>query len=202
MSHTRFSETVIPGVVVVEPNVFRDARGYFLETFHAEKDAAAGIPFAFVQDNHSHSVRHTLRGLHMQLRKPQGKLVRVVEGEIWDVAVDLRPDSPTLMQWTAEILSADNFKQMYVPPGCAHGFCVTSEVAQVQYKCTELYDPADEIGIAWDDPAIAIPWPVNEPLLSERDRRHRPLREVLNQLPGFEQGRAPQRPAGSAIGKD
>jgi len=178
----RFSETAIPGVVVIELEVHRDARGYFLETFHATKYAAAGIPLAFVQDNLSCSVRDTLRGLHMQLRKPPGKLVRVIEGEIWDVAVDLRPDSPTLMQWTAEVLSADNFKQIYIPPGCAHGFCVTSMVAQVQYKCTELYDPSDEIGMAWDDPTLAIPWPTSRALLSERDRRHRNVRDVLQLL--------------------
>jgi len=167
----RFVETRIPGVIVVEPDVHKDARGFFLETFHSRKYAAAGIPELFVQDNHSASAYRTLRGLHMQLRKPQGKLIRVTAGEIWDVAVDARPESPTCGQWVAEVLSADNFRQLYVPPGCAHGFCVLSEIAHVQYKCTELYDPADEIGIAWDDPELAIPWPVTDPLLSEKDRR-------------------------------
>ena len=175
----RFLETPVAGVIVIEPDVHRDPRGYFLETFHAGKYAAAGIASLFVQDNHSSSTQRTLRGLHLQVRKPQGKLIRVVEGEIWDVAVDVRPSSDTCGHWTAEKLSAGNFKQLYVPPGCAHGFCVLSDVAQVQYKCTELYDPADELGIAWNDPDLAIPWPIADPLLSERDRRHGSLRDAL-----------------------
>jgi dTDP-4-dehydrorhamnose 3,5-epimerase len=178
----RFSETRIQGVIVIEPDVYRDARGFFLETFHARKYAEAGIPEVFVQDNHSSSMQRTLRGLHMQLRKPQGKLVRVVEGEIWDVAVDVRPSSPTYGQWVAETLSAASFKQLYVPPGCAHGFCVLSETAQVQYKCTALYDPADEVGIAWDDPQLAIAWPIGNPILSDRDRRHGSLENALNYM--------------------
>jgi dTDP-4-dehydrorhamnose 3,5-epimerase len=175
----RFCETSIPGVIVVEPDVHSDARGFFLETFHAGRYAAAGLPKMFVQDNHSLSVRDTLRGLHMQVRTPQGKLVRVIEGEIWDVAVDVRPGSPTFGQWTAETLSADNFRQLYIPPGCAHGFCVLSERAQVQYKCTELYDVKDEAGIAYNDPALAIGWPVQNPILSDRDQRHRTLAEIV-----------------------
>jgi dTDP-4-dehydrorhamnose 3,5-epimerase len=178
----RFSETSIPGVILIDPDVHRDGRGFFLETFHARKYGAAGIPELFVQDNHSLSAQHTLRGLHMQVRKPQGKLLRVVDGEIWDVAVDVRPSSPTLGRWVAEVLSATNFKQLYVPPGCAHGFCVLSETAQVQYKCTELYDPTDEIGIAWNDPDLAIGWPVAEPLLSERDRRHGSLQHAVDRV--------------------
>lgn len=178
----RFIPKPIPGVVVIEPDVHRDERGYFLETFHALKYAAAGIPATFVQDNQSWSVERTLRGLHLQLRTPQGKLVRVADGEIWDVAVDLRPGSSTFGMWTAEILSAGRFNQMYVPPGCAHGFCVLSEHALVQYKCTELYDPGDEIGIAWDDPELDIPWPVHDPILSERDRHHRRLSELLARI--------------------
>jgi dTDP-4-dehydrorhamnose 3,5-epimerase len=175
----RFSETSIDGAILIEPDVHRDSRGFFVETFHAAKYAAGGIPCAFVQDNHSSSVANTLRGLHMQLRRPQGKLVRVIEGEVWDVAVDARVGSRTYGQWVAELLSADNFRQLYIPPGCAHGFCVLSDTAQVQYKCTELYDPCDEIGIAWNDPDIAIPWPVTHPLLSERDTRHPSLRDVM-----------------------
>ena len=175
----RFSETAIAGVIVIQPDFHRDARGYFLETFHAGKYGHAGIAAAFVQDNHSCSAHRTLRGLHMQVQKPQGKLIRVVNGEIWDVAVDVRPSSPTCGQWIADVLSADNFKQLYVPPGCAHGFCVLSDTAQVQYKCTELYDPADEIGIAWNDPELAIRWPIVDPLLSNRDRRHGSLRDAL-----------------------
>ena len=182
----RFTSTDIAGVVLVDPDVYRDERGYFLETFHAAKYAQAGIPATFVQDNHSSSVRHTLRGLHLQLRKPQGKLVRVTEGQIWDVAVDVRPGSPTFGRWTAATLSADNFRQFYIPPGCAHGFCVLSETAQVQYKCTTLYDPADEIGIAYDDPALAIAWPVAQPILSPRDRAFRRLADVVPHLARLE----------------
>lgn len=178
----QFTRTEIAGVVVIDPDVHRDERGYFLETFHAAKYVEAGIPSVFVQDNHSSSVRNTLRGLHTQLRKPQGKLVRVTEGEIWDVAVDVRAGSPTLGRWTAVTLSAANFRQLYIPPGCAHGFCVLSETAQVQYKCTELYNPADEIGIAYNDPALAIAWPVAEPILSPRDRKHGPLSDVMPRL--------------------
>ena len=178
----RFSETSIPGVILIEPDVFRDARGYFLETFNAAKYSKAGIPQTFVQDNQSVSAKNTLRGLHMQVRKPQGKLVRAVEGEIWDVAVDLRADSATFGQWTAAILSGENFHQFYVPPGCAHGFCVVSESAQVQYKVTELYDPSDEAGIASNDPSINITWPITSPLLSERDRRNPSLGDVAERI--------------------
>ena len=175
----RFADTEVAGAIVIDPDVHRDPRGFFLETFHVEKYAAAGIPSLFVQDNHSQSSGGTLRGLHMQILKPQGKLVRVIEGEIWDVALDVRPESPTFMRWTGATLSAANFRQFYIPPGCAHGFCVVSGVAQVQYKCTELYDAADEIAIAWNDPEAAITWPIAEPLLSARDQAARPLREVL-----------------------
>jgi dTDP-4-dehydrorhamnose 3,5-epimerase len=180
----RFNETRIPGVILIEPDVHRDARGYFLETFHAAIYAQAGIPSTFVQDNQSVSVRHTLRGLHMQVRKPQGKLMRAVEGEIWDVAVDLRADSPTFGQWTAATLSGENFHQLYLPPGCAHGFCVISERAQVQYKVTEFYDPTDEVGIAYNDPALDIRWPVSDPLLSERDKRHETFEAVAARVRG------------------
>lgn len=183
ISEMRFIATGLAGVIMIEPDVHRDARGYFLETYHAAKYGQAGIPAAFVQDNHSSSVQNTLRGLHLQLRKPQGKLVRVVEGEIWDIAVDLRRGSPTFGRWAAETLSAENFRQLYVPAGCAHGFCVLSPTTQVQYKCTELYDPTDEIGIAYDDPELAIPWPVENPVLSDRDRRHPRLSELIDRLP-------------------
>ena len=145
-----------------------------------------------MQDNHSSSVRNTLRGLHLQWHKPQGKLVRVIRGEIWDVAVDLRRDSTAYGRWAAASLSSDNFRQLYIPPGCAHGFCVLSDVAEVQYKCTELYDPADEVGIAYNDPALAIPWPVAEPLLSSRDQRHGTLQQLLERLGGG--GESPRSP--------
>ena len=168
--------------MIIEPDVHRDGRGYFLETYHAEKYRAGGLPLAFVQDNQSSSAQNTLRGLHLQLRKPQGKLVRAVEGEIWDVAVDVRPGSSTFGKWTATCLSAENFRQFYVPPGCAHGFCVLSDRAQVEYKCTALYDPADEAGIAFDDPSLGISWPVRNPILSARDQNNQPLLDVLYRL--------------------
>ena len=168
--------TSLPGVLLIDPRVFQDARGFFLETYHARRYAEAGLDVTFVQDNHSRSRRNTLRGLHFQQARPQGKLVRVIEGAIWDVAVDIRPESPTFGRYVGAELSADNFRQIYVPPGFAHGFCVTSDVAQVEYKCTEYYDPADERGIAWNDPTLAIPWPVTSPVLSERDT-HNPTLE-------------------------
>jgi dTDP-4-dehydrorhamnose 3,5-epimerase len=166
----RVIPTAIDGVTIVEPVVHADARGHFLETFHARQYAAAGLPVEFVQDNESLSRQHVLRGLHLQLRRPQGKLVRVVRGEIWDVAVDVRPDSPTFGKWVGVTLSDGNFRQLYVPPGCAHGFCVISDLALVHYKCTTLYDRDDEVGIAYDDPKLAISWPISAPVLSPRDQ--------------------------------
>ncbi|GIW42784.1 MAG: dTDP-4-dehydrorhamnose 3,5-epimerase [Candidatus Binatia bacterium] len=181
----RVVQTELPGVVVIEPEVHRDERGFFLETFHARRYAAHGLPDAFVQDNHSRSVRGTLRGLHAQLRRPQGKLVRVVAGEIWDVAVDIRRGSPWFKRWTAVTLSSANFRELYVPPGFAHGFCVTSEVAEVEYKCTDFYDPEGELRLLWNDPELAIPWPVEDPLLSPKDRAARTLRELESVLPVY-----------------
>ena len=178
----RVVSTDLPGVLILEPVVHRDARGFFLETYNIASFAAAGLDVSFVQDNHSSSVRDTLRGLHAQRTKPQGKLVRVIQGEIWDVAVDLRPDQSTFGKWTATTLSSENFRQMYIPPGFAHGFCVLSPTAQVEYKCTALYDPSDEIGVAFDDPDIAIPWPVASPVLSERDKRLPRLADVRARL--------------------
>ena len=166
----QFIATEIEGLVIVEPDVYRDARGFFLETYHGDKYRDGGIDAVFVQDNQSRSVRGTLRGLHGQLSHPQGKLIRVIEGEIWDVAVDLRPGSATFGRYGAVTLSAENFRQLYIPPGFAHGFCVLSDVAQIEYKCTDFYRPGDEFAVAWDDPEIGIKWPVSAPLLSERDR--------------------------------
>jgi len=163
----RFLQTGLPGVTIVEPDVHRDPRGFFLETFHAARYREGGIPYDFVQDNHSRSVRGTLRGLHAQRRQPQGKLVRVVQGEIFDVAVDIRPGSPSFGRWEGARLSAESFRQMFIPPGFAHGFCVLSDVAEVEYKCTAFYDRADEIGARWDSAGIA--WPLDKPLLSEKD---------------------------------
>ena len=178
----RVLNTDLPGVLLVEPDVFRDARGYFLETFHERKYREAGIPYAFVQDNQSRSTRGALRGLHAQLRRPQGKLIRAVQGEIFDVAVDLRPGSSTFGKWTGAKLSADDFRQMFVPPGFAHGFCVLSETAEVAYKCTDFYDRADEIGLRWDDPDVAIAWPLKDPLLSEKDAGLPTLAELRPRL--------------------
>jgi dTDP-4-dehydrorhamnose 3,5-epimerase len=175
----------LPGVLVVEPDVKGDVRGFFLETYRADRYRAHGIAVTFVQDNHSRSVGRTLRGLHLQRRHLQGKLIRVIEGEIYDVAVDVRRGSPTFGKWVGVTLSAANFKQCYVPPGFAHGFCVTSDGAQVEYKCTELYDPASEIGIAWNDPALAIAWPIANPVLSPRDSRNPTLSAQTDQLPVF-----------------
>ena len=181
----RVVPTRLPGVVVIEPDVHHDGRGFFLETYHADRYREHGIPGPFVQDNHSRSTAGTLRGLHLQLKRLQGKLIRVIEGEIFDVAVDVRRGSPAFGRWVGVTLTADGFKQVYVPPGFAHGFCVVSEVAQVEYKCTDLYDPASEIGVAWNDPAIGIAWPVREPLLSARDSRHPMLSDLVGVLPEF-----------------
>jgi len=161
--------TDLPEILIVEPDVHRDERGFFLETWHAEKYAALGLDADFVQDNHSRSSRGILRGLHAQLIRPQGKLVRVTVGEIYDVALDIRAGSPTFGRHVGVLLSADNFRQLWVPEGFAHGFCVTSDVAELQYKCTDFYDASGEITIAWNDPALAIEWPVDEPLLSDKD---------------------------------
>ena len=182
----RFVQTDLPGVLVIEPDVHQDPRGFFLETYHAAKYRDGGIEAPFVQDNHSRSIRGTLRGLHLQPGRPQGKLIRVVEGEIYDVAVDVRRRSPTFGRWVAVTLSAENFKQCYVPPGFAHGFCVLSQDAQVEYKCTDLYEPASEIGVAWNDPTLSIPWPIAQPLLSDRDRRNPTLAELMERLPPTE----------------
>ncbi len=179
----RVVPTDLPGVVVIEPEVHADGRGFFLETYHAERYEQHGIRGPFVQDNHSRSTAGTVRGLHLQLRRPQGKLIRVIEGEVYDVAVDVRRGSPSFGRWVAVTLTSDNFRQCYVPPGFAHGFCVVSPIAQVEYKCTDLYDRASEIGVAWNDPALAIPWPVREPILSRRDSRHPTLAQLGDQLP-------------------
>ena len=162
-------ETSVPGLLVIEPRVFEDTRGFFLERYHAGRYAEAGIPGPFVQDNHSRSVQGTLRGLHFQRRHPQGKLVECVRGRIWDVAVDLRVGSPTFGTWEGVELDEASHRQLWVPPGFAHGFSVLSDTADVLYKCTEGYHPGDEGGVAWNDPDLGIPWPVDTPLLSDKD---------------------------------
>jgi dTDP-4-dehydrorhamnose 3,5-epimerase len=178
----RFLPTEIPGVIVVEPTVHRDARGFFLESYHGPRFREHGIAPAFVQDNHSYSRRGTLRGLHGQSPNPQGKLVRVIEGEIWDVAVDLRLGSPRFGHHVACVLSAENFRQVYVPPGVLHGFCVLGEAAQVEYKCTAVYDAKADFCVRWNDPELAIPWPISDPMLSGKDARAPLLREVRDRL--------------------
>ena len=163
-------ETKLKGCVIIEPEVFGDDRGFFLETFQRERYAdLGGVSLPFVQDNHSRSSRGVLRGLHFQKSKPQGKLVRVVRGEVYDVAVDIRSDSPTFGQWEAVVLSEENKTQFWVPPGCAHGFLVLSDIADFEYKCTDYYDPSDEGSLLWDDPDLNIPWPIDNPKLSEKD---------------------------------
>ena len=168
---------------MIEPDVFRDPRGFFMETFHARKFRLQGLPETFVQDNHSRSTRGVLRGLHYQLEHPQGKLVRVVSGEVLDVAVDIRKGSPFFGKWAGAVLSEENLKQIYIPPGFAHGFCVLSERADVLYKCTDFYTPGDEYGIAWDDPDIGIEWPELDYVLSDKDRRYPRLMDSGDRLP-------------------
>ncbi|HEC84585.1 MAG: dTDP-4-dehydrorhamnose 3,5-epimerase [Candidatus Parabeggiatoa sp. nov. 2] len=165
----KVTETAIPGVLLIEPKVFGDSRGFFLETFHAARYAEAGITGPFVQDNHSHSAKGVLRGLHFQKQYPQGKLVYVTSGTVFDITVDIRKDSPTFGKWVGVILSADEHKQFYVPPGFAHGFCVLSDWADFHYKCTDYYHPEDEGSIRWNDPAIGIEWPLTNPTLSTKD---------------------------------
>ncbi len=174
----KFTETPLPGVILIEPDVFEDSRGFFMETFHMGKYGKAGINQPFVQDNHSHSRKGTLRGLHYQLRSPQAKLVYVVRGEVLDVAVDIRRGAATFGQWTGTRLSAKNKRQIFIPQGFAHGFCVLSETADVIYKCSDLYAPGDDYGIAWSDPAIGILWPGDAPILSEKDRAYPKLRDI------------------------
>jgi dTDP-4-dehydrorhamnose 3,5-epimerase len=162
-------KTALPGVLILEPKVISDNRGLFMETFHARRYAEAGISYAFVQDNYSKSIQDTLRGLHFQEPAAQGKLVQVLAGTIYDVVVDIRRGSPTFRMWRGVELSSENRKQLWVPPGYAHGFLVRSETAEVIYKCTEFYRPDAEHSIAWNDPEIAIRWPVEHPLLSKKD---------------------------------
>jgi dTDP-4-dehydrorhamnose 3,5-epimerase len=186
----KFIPTDLPGVIIVEPQVFRDGRGFFLETYHQAKFKAGGIDNIFIQDNHSCSQRGTVRGLHAQLRHQQGKLIRVIEGEIYDVAVDIRRGSPHFSRWIGVWLTAENLRQVYIPPGFAHGFCVTSEVAQVVYKCTDFYDQASEISILWNDPQLGIDWPSDisaMPNLSKKDTGAKTLRELMDVLPWYEE---------------
>lgn len=169
----------IPDVLLIEPAAHLDPRGFFLETYRTDRYAQAGIDVVFVQDNQSRSSRGTLRGLHWQTDPhPQAKLVRVLAGEVFDVAVDIRPGSPTFGRWVAATLSGENFLQMFIPVGFAHGFCVLSDTADVAYKCSDIYDPASERGLVWNDPTVGIDWPIERPTLSERDIKHPALAQL------------------------
>ncbi len=172
----------LPGVILIKPDLFEDNRGFFLETYHLAKYKEKGIDHPFVQDNHSRSHKGALRGLHYQLRRPQAKLVYVVAGEVLDVAVDIRRGSPTFGHWTGTILSENNRRQLFIPEGFAHGFCVLSDRADVIYKCTDLYTAGDDYGIVWSDPTIDVTWPIENPVLSEKDRRNPELREIPEAL--------------------
>jgi dTDP-4-dehydrorhamnose 3,5-epimerase len=182
----KFTPQEIRDVLRIEPDVYRDARGFFLETWHQRKYAEGGISGPFVQDNHSRSGRGTLRGLHAQIQRPQGKLVRAVDGEVFDVAVDIRRGSPTFGRWVGDRLSGENLRQLWIPPGFAHGFCVLSETVHLEYKCTDFYDASDEIAIAWNDPEIGIEWPLDDPTLSAKDAAAPRLADVLPPLPSFQ----------------
>jgi dTDP-4-dehydrorhamnose 3,5-epimerase len=176
--------TELSGILMITPRVFKDARGFFFESYNSDQFRTRGVDAVFVQDNHSRSVRNTLRGLHFQLPPmAQDKLVRCVRGAIWDVAVDIRVGSPTFGQWVGVELSAENFRQIYVPSGFAHGFCVLSDEAEVLYKTSAVYSPAHERGITWNDPDIGVVWPTAEPLLSDRDRNAPSLAGYLTGTP-------------------
>jgi dTDP-4-dehydrorhamnose 3,5-epimerase len=178
-------DTALPGVKLLEPRIHRDPRGFFQETYHTERYRACGVGTTFVQDNHSRSAAGTLRGLHLQVAEPQAKLIRVVAGAIFDVAVDVRVGSPTFGRWVAATLSGDNCQQLFIPEGFAHGFAVISEYADVEYKCSAFYNPHGEITIRYDEPAFAIPWPVEAPTLSARDASAPSLDAVRDRLPRY-----------------
>lgn len=183
----KISETALEDVKIIDPAVFGDARGYFMESYHRRRYVDAGIGATFVQDNLSFSVQGTLRGLHYQLPHAQAKLIQVLQGEVFDVAVDIRRGSPTFGQWTGVVLSSENQRQLFVPEGFAHGFCLLSKTALFTYKCSDYYNPECEGGILWCDPGIGIDWPVDRPLLSEKDRKYSELHEVpAERLPVYE----------------
>jgi len=184
-----FITTAIPGVLLIEPDVYGDERGFFMETWRAPRYAEHGIPAQFLQDNLSLSRQGVLRGLHCQHPDSQGKLVSVLQGEVFDVAVDIRRGSPTFGQWVGTTLSGEHKNQMYVPPGFAHGFCVTSDTALFMYKCTRLYNPAAEFSIAWNDPDIGIQWPMDSPQLADKDQQAPVLKDLPpTRLPGYQDG--------------
>ena len=179
----KFEKTELEGVVLCAPDVFRDARGFFLESYHAQKYMEGGIRVVFVQDNRSRSAKGVLRGLHYQLHRPQAKLLSCTRGEIFDVAVDIRRGSPTFGRWTGAVLSEENCLQLYIPGGFAHGFCVVSEMAEILYKCSEFYDPRDDRGVRWNDPDLGVKWPVSDPVLSAKDAAQPFLKDA--ELPVF-----------------
>jgi dTDP-4-dehydrorhamnose 3,5-epimerase len=170
--------TAIADLIIIQPTIFDDTRGFFFESYNQQEFKVHGITVNFVQDNHSKSVKNTLRGLHYQINPGQAKLVRVVVGEVFDVAVDIRFGSPTFGQWLGAKLSAGNKKQVFIPAGFAHGFCVLSDVAEFEYKCSEFYSPNNERGIRWNDPDLNIKWPVEQPILSEKDRNNPAFKEI------------------------
>ena len=178
-------ETPLPGVLLIEPRVFRDERGFFLESYNEVRFREHGLPTEFRQDNHSRSARNVLRGLHYQLDNPQGKLVTAVRGEIFDVAVDIRTGSPTFGKWFGARLHEDAPRYLWIPPGFAHGFCVLSDVADVVYKCTNVYHQSDDHGVLWSDPTIAIDWPVTDPIVSAKDHTYATLLAERGDLPAF-----------------
>lgn len=179
----KVTQTILPGVMIIEPKVFGDHRGFFKETFSAERyKDLAGIDMPFVQDNHSRSRRGVLRGLHFQKERPQGKLVSVTCGAVFDVAVDINPNSKTCGQYIGVELSDENHKQLWVPPGYAHGFCVLTDTVDFVYKCTDYYNPGDEYGLAWDCPEVGIHWPIESPSLSDKDKHYPTLNELINEI--------------------
>ena len=181
----RVLPTELAEVRLIEPTVHRDPRGFFLESYHAARYAEAGVVATFVQDNHSRSGARTLRGLHGQFERPQGKLMRCTRGAVWDVAVDARRGSPTFGRWAAAELSSDNFRQLWIPPGFLHGFCVIGDEAEIEYKCTTVYEPTLDFAVRWNDPSLAIPWPLTDPVLSAKDAQAPLLSAVFDRLPAY-----------------
>lgn len=177
--------TGLPGVLLIQPKIHRDERGFFVETFHEPRYLAAGVTSRFIQDNQSSSVKDTLRGLHGQIKRPQAKLVRCIEGEIFDVAVDVRKGSPHFGRWFGALLNEDNARQMYIPEGFVHGFAVRSTRAQVEYKCSDIYVPDDQLTVLWNDPEIGVDWGIDDPILSAKDKVAKPLAELTDLLPSF-----------------
>lgn len=174
----KVSKTSMEGILLIEPDLFGDSRGFFMESYSRKKYTEHGIDMEFVQDNHSKSVKNTLRGLHYQIKPGQDKIVRVVSGEVFDVVVDMRYGSPTFGKWEGFVLSAANKRQLFVPIGFAHGFCVLSEEAEFLYKCSDYYSPVDERGIIWNDPDLNVKWPIENPILSERDKKNKFLKDM------------------------